>query len=285
MIVRLKETEKAAHLFEGWQETIIWSCLQKVMGEIYGDAQEDPTSAMALLGDFCFLAGEPDQELVLYAAGRCRTDFVIMVPQDGRWEAVIEACFADGAEALEGAKGPEGRLKKVSRYAIKKEPDIFDREKLQAIVDGLPAGYVLAMIDEDLFTRCGKTPWCRDLVAQYDDYDQYQRYGLGAVILEDGQVVSGASSYSSYLGGIEIEIDTREDRRRKGLALVCGAKLILECLERGWYPSWDAHNRGSVALAEKLGYHFDRGYTAYEVWGGGDGLSTAFEGDEIHQER
>ena len=90
MIVRLKETEKADHLFEGWQETIIWSCLQKVMGEIYGDAQEDPTSAMALLGDFCFLAGEPDQELVLYAAGRCRTDFVIMVPQDGRWEAVIE---------------------------------------------------------------------------------------------------------------------------------------------------------------------------------------------------
>ncbi len=102
MIVRLKETEKAAHLFEGWQETIIWSCLQKVMGEIYGDAQEDPTSAMALLGDFCFLAGEPDQELVLYAAGRCRTDFVIMVPQDGRWEAEksVPVCHKKGAGYL-----------------------------------------------------------------------------------------------------------------------------------------------------------------------------------------
>lgn len=88
---------------------------------------------------------------------------------------------------------------------------------------------------------------------------------LGAVILKDGHPVSGASSYSGYQGGIEIEIDTREDYRRKGLATVCGAKLILECLDRGWYPSWDAQNKWSVALAQKLGYHYDREYTAYEV--------------------
>ena len=42
--------------------------------------------------------------------------------------------------------------------------------------------------------------------------------------------------------------------------------LILECLERGWYPSWDAQNKESVALAEKLGYHFDYEYVAYEVY-------------------
>ena len=34
MIYRLKPTEKAAPLFEGWQETMIWSCLQGIMGEI-----------------------------------------------------------------------------------------------------------------------------------------------------------------------------------------------------------------------------------------------------------
>ena len=67
--------------------------------------------------------------------------------------------------------------------------------------------------------------------------------------------------------GIEIEIDTREDHRRKGLAYACGAKLILECLKRGLYPSWDAQNKWSVALAEKLGYHFDHEYTAYEITG------------------
>ncbi len=260
MVVRIEQTERVAGLFGGWQETMIWSCLQGVMGEIYADAREGPVSAMALLGDFCFLAGVPDLALVRYAAGQCRPDFVIMVPQDERWEAAI----------LEGSK--MGKVKTVSRYAIKKETDVFDRDKLQKIVDGLPEGYVLEMIDEDLFRRCGKICWCRDLVAQYDDYGLYKKYGLGAVVLKDGELVSGASSYSGYHGGIEIEIDTREDQRRKGLALACGAKLILECLERGWYPSWDAHNMGSVALAEKLGYHLDREYTAYEVYDGGKGL-------------
>ena len=82
------------------------------------------------------------------------------------------------------------------------------------------------------------------------------------------ELVAGASSYSSYRGGIEVEIDTREDQRRRGLAYVCGARLILECCSRSLYPSWDAHNLWSVALAEKLGYHFDHSYTAYETEGG-----------------
>lgn len=104
-------------------------------------------------------------------------------------------------------------------------------------------------------------------MAQYEDYDTYRKYGLGVVILKDGEPVSGASSYSGYRGGIEIEIDTKEEHRRKGLAHICGARLILECLDRGLYPSWDAQNPKSAALAEKLGYHQDRAYTAYEIWG------------------
>lgn len=122
-------------------------------------------------------------------------------------------------------------------------------------------------MDEELFGYCRKTTWCRDWVSQYENYAAYREYGLGVVIAKGGEPVSGASSYSSYMGGIEIEIDTREDYRRKGLAYICGAKLILECLKRGWYPSWDAQNKWSVGLAEKLGYHLDCEYMAYEVEG------------------
>ena len=46
---------------------------------------------------------------------------------------------------------------------------------------------------------------------------------------------------------------------------MCGAALILKCLERGLYPSWDAHNKESLALAQKLGYIFDREYLCYIV--------------------
>lgn len=263
MIFELKNTEKAAPLFEGWQESMIWSCVQNIMGKIYADSPEHPASAMALLADFCFFAGKPDAELVRYWSRLNMPDAadspapspswgIIMVPQNREWGELIESCYGEKAN-------------KVTRYAIKKEPDLFDRAKLQAAAEALPAGYTLKMMDEKLYLQCREIPWCRDWVSNYPDYAMYQRYGLGAVILKEGEPVSGASSYTSYRGGIEVEIDTREDCRRKGLAYACGARLILECLERGWYPSWDAQNLWSAALAEKLGYHFDHEYTAYEV--------------------
>lgn len=252
IMIELKDTGKAAPLFEGWQETLIWSCLQGVMGKIYVDSAQTPVAAAAVLGDFCFLAGKANRELVNHERMWENRDFLILVPGNAEWENLIEECYGK-------------RVKKVVRYAIKKEPDVFDRKKLQEMADMLPDGYELKMMDEVLFDHCREIAWCRDWVAQYDSYELYRRYGLGAVILKDGEPVSGASSYSGYQGGIEIEIDTREDYRRKGLATVCGAKLILECLDRGWYPSWDAQNKWSAALAKKLGYHYDREYTAYEA--------------------
>lgn len=233
---------------------MIWSCLQKVMGDIYTDDPDQPLSAMAILGDFCFFAGEPDRELVLFKPDGCSRDFIIMIPQNKDWGDMICKCYGEKA-------------RKVTRYAIKKEPDIFDKEKLQAIAERLPLQYSLRMIDRELFEKCRKISWCRDLVSQYDTYEMYEMHGLGCVILKDGEPVSGASSYSSYLNGIEIEIDTSEDYRRRGLASVCGACLILECLKKNRYPSWDAQNEWSVSLAEKLGYHFSHEYTAYEIRG------------------
>ena len=256
MVYKMSEhnRNKAEALFDGWQETLIWSCLQNVMGHIYVNHSENPTAAMAILGDFSFFAGMPDKELIAYKPDWCSQDFMIMVPGNDEWAALIVECYQEKA-------------KKVTRYAIKKEKDIFDNIYLQTVVDGLPDTYKVKMIDEQIFEQCKKISWCRDFVSQYDSYAFYQKYGLGAVILKGDEIVSGASSYSGYLGGIEIEIDTREDYRRRGLAFTAGAKLILECLNRDWYPSWDAQNKWSVALAEKLGYHYSHDYTAYEISG------------------
>jgi predicted GNAT family acetyltransferase len=90
-------------------------------------------------------------------------------------------------------------------------------------------------------------------------------HGIGYVILQNDEIISGASSYTYCDGRIEITIETREDFRKRGLALACAARLILECLERDIYPRWDAANIASVALAEKLGYRFSRDYGVYSI--------------------
>ncbi|MDD3279862.1 MAG: GNAT family N-acetyltransferase [Lachnospiraceae bacterium] len=254
MVYKVNDQEKAAVIFGNWEESMIWSCLQGVMGSIYVNDERDPVSAMAILGDFCFFAGKTSRELVAYKPEWCRQDFIIAVPQNRQWAEEIEKYYG-------------GKAKKIVRYAIKKEQNLFDQEKLEHIVKGLPADYSIRLIDQGIFDYCRKEDWCCDFVSQFSDYHAYEKSGLGVVIMKDGIPVSGASSYSAYLGGIEIEIDTKKEYRRKGLASVCGAKLILECLDRGLYPSWDAQNLWSVALAEKLGYHFDREYDAYEIYG------------------
>ncbi|MDO5541024.1 MAG: GNAT family N-acetyltransferase [Eubacteriales bacterium] len=254
MIYEINDRDSVVFIFGDWKETIIWSCLQGVMGYVYADDKYNPTSAMAILGDFCFFAGTPDRELIAFKPEWCTQEFIIAVPQNHQWAEEIEKYYGSKA-------------KKVTRYAMKKEQNIFDRRKLESIVKKLPSEYIVRLIDKPIFDYCKKEEWCRDLVSQFSDYSFYQKSGLGVVITKNGIPVSGASSYSAYPGGIEIEIDTKMEYRRKGLASICGAKLILECLDRGLYPSWDAQNVWSAALAEKLGYHLDYEYDAYEICG------------------
>lgn len=254
MIYEITDTRKISALFEKWEETLIWSCLQGIMGKVYADSLNTPTSAMAIIGDFTFFAGKPNIELAAYKPDWCTQSFMIMVPQNECWKDIIIRFYGKKAKI-------------VSRYAIKKEPHVFDKRRLERVVASLPEQYALSMIDEQLYQMCKAETWSADLVSQFSSYEKYHELGIGAVVCHNNRIVSGASSYSRYQDGIEIEIDTREEYRRKGLAYVCGAKLILECLKRNLYPSWDAHNKGSVALAEKLGYHYSHTYAAIEIWG------------------
>lgn len=50
----------------------------------------------------------------------------------------------------------------ISRYAIKKEPYIFDKKKLETAVDSLPNQYTLSMIDEQLYQMCKVETWSAD---------------------------------------------------------------------------------------------------------------------------
>lgn len=238
---------KVEALFGDWEEALIWSCLQGYMGNMSFDTEENPTSGMIDIGDFCFLAGEPNVALLSGLSGA-----KLLIPKDQPWESLIERYF-------------NGRVKKTLRYAIKKETNMFNREILTAYVNTLGRSYELKLFDQEIFELARAESWSADLCSQFRDFADYENKAIGVAILYHGKLVSGASPYAVYNGGIEIEIDTKPEYRKKGLATICGAKLILECLDRGLYPSWDAHDLRSVALAEKLGYHVDHPYTTYEL--------------------
>lgn len=66
MIYEIKNSHNVSALFDEWEETLIWSCLQGIMGKLYADDLVNPTAAMAILGDFTFFAGKPSVEFISY---------------------------------------------------------------------------------------------------------------------------------------------------------------------------------------------------------------------------
>ena len=84
MINIVENLENAAGLFNGWSETMIWSCVQGIMGNVYSD--DEYRTAVAAIGDFCFFEGNPDVYAVKYIIENSGREYTIAVPQNELWE-------------------------------------------------------------------------------------------------------------------------------------------------------------------------------------------------------
>ena len=245
---KLSEPQKAKALFGDWQETVIWSAVEGIMGDIYAD--DTLQAACAVLGDLAFIASPSMDEDAVQSVLRyvkAQTDHALfLVAQD-------EKLFALCVKLL-------GNVQTGWRYGLGKD-NTFDAERLKAFVSELPEGYELSGMTPAIWAQITeKKDWMWDFISNFPDYAAFDRTALGVFALKDGEIVCGASSYSAYNGGIEVEIGTHVDHRRKHLARCCAAQLILNCLERGLYASWDAANLMSAALAQQLGYRFSHTY-------------------------
>lgn len=245
-----KGLQKAWNLFADTQETLIWSALQGVMGQAVGDDPDEPSAVRTITGDFAFFAGDPNTS---GAEALIRSVTVPLLGcgdrQTESWKERILSIW------------PDAQI--FDRYTIQKETH-FDRNKLEEYARSLPDGFTIVPIDERWYECCLKEKWMCDFVSNFSSASDFIQRGLGFLAIDPmGQPAAGATSYTIYQGGVEIEVDTNENYRRKGLALAVCAKLILTCLDKGLYPSWDAANLASVALAQKLGYQPGHHYEVF----------------------
>lgn len=243
---RIKEYEQF------FNDTTCLAVLQGVGGAAYVDCVERPKSLAMVFGDFSFYFGElpkeDAKEAIENILSECEKTWSIMVPESSQWLEFFEE---------------NGTFYKSERYRLKKRTEPFDKELLQGFVRELDKEYEIAAIDEKWFERLKEDPWGKELCTEGLTAKEFVEHALGFLVLKDGEPAAGISSYAYYDKGIEIEVDTKEEYRKKGLARVLGARIILECMERGLYPNWEAANMISAKLAESLGYEFDRAYPVY----------------------
>jgi len=238
------------------KEVLVRGAVDGTVGRVWVPKLENSSYCLIVVGDFVYLMGLPpkghgamDLKTQIY---KMITSKSLIYPQNERWAEWIEDQFL-------------GQTRMVSRYALKKDEHHFDVEQLKQFVNQIPKGIKMKRIDDRLYQQVMKEEWSRDLCANFEDVKHFHASGFGYVAVKGREIVAGCSAYGASEGMMEIEVDTRKDYRRQGLALACSAAFLLECLERNIIPNWDAANLKSVGLAEKLGYIYDQEYQVYQI--------------------
>ncbi len=238
-------------LFSGFHDTVLLSCLQGHLGTAWVDDIEKPTVAQVIVGDFVFYAGNPNAPAATPLLHNLPNYTLAIVISD-EWKQKIEEVH-------------EGHFEKFSRYSFKKDAAGLNVERLMEFKSRISDDFQIKRMDAKLLANPSLHKLSEDFVSQFENHDDFLNRGIGFAITYQNKVVSAASSYTFYDEGIEIEIETHPDYRRRGLGTAVASALILFCLSKGLYPSWDAAHSGSAAMARKLGYQFDSEYDTYYI--------------------
>ncbi len=105
------------------------------------------------------------------------------------------------------------------------------------------------------------------VVEDWDSAGNFLEHGVGFCMTVDGRIASVCYSATSGNGIVPIQIDTREEYRRKGLAFITCAAFIEHCLEYGLWPRWecDVSNVASASLARMLGFVLHSELTVFRM--------------------
>jgi len=234
---------QATLLFEGVTNSkpVIFSVLENnVAGEVYVDDAVKPQTALVVLLDMLFLAGNSNTE-VCEDISNLLENKIFTGKEWGYWDFY---CMNDQLRVgMERVMGPkiEGY---PTRLTFALDHEVFD--SFRNWRERIPEGFSMEVIDRDFLMKHGRDQefWASST----------KRFGF--VLTKGGEEVSECSSVFVGGGMAEISIETKESYRRQGFAtLVCSA-FIEHCISIGIEPNWGCWDfrEGSAELASKLGF-------------------------------
>lgn len=240
-------------MFSWCRDSMIYSYFEGNIGIGFADSIDAPVWAAVFSGDFVFLSGRAQGVEELAARIGAMSHDVVLIPEDvAAWKEGLSACGLS--------------LTEVTRFHTRVPKGGFDEGLLRGLAGQIarfkrgclrPAG-------SEEYAELAACSWENAFVANFRDEEDFRKHGFAFCAYIGRDLAAAASTFGYYSGGFELQIATRPDYRGQGLAVICGARFLLECLERGKTPHWDAANETSLHIAEKLGFEPDGEYTALE---------------------
>jgi len=236
----LFETHKRAR-------AVIFPALDQGRGRLWTNSLESPIVARLQLVMIHAVTGDstsPDAEEIV----RMIEPMQLVFGPNDKWTRIIKELWGE-------------RLGIQLRALF--SPKSLDLDKLRHLREQIPPNYTLERMDLESIKGMDKRR-AMHIPMFFGSSEEFFKMGIAFCIKHDDKVVSIASTFTPYTDEFEIQVDTSDpEHRRKGLATVVSAALMVHALENGLVPHWDAGNEASIELALKLGYTNPDRWKAY----------------------
>ncbi|MFW9808986.1 MAG: GNAT family N-acetyltransferase [Candidatus Thorarchaeota archaeon] len=251
MIVEWDSEDRSGvrHLFHPHKRAraIIFPALDLGLGQVWTNSRESPTVARLQLSVINALAGDSSSSDAVDIV-RMIEPMQLAFGHDDNWTLIIKELWGDCLEIQ-------------PRTVFTTES--LDLDHLRVLREQIPSGYHLERMSLEDVQRIDKRK-AMHIPILFGSSEEFCKKGIGYCIKHDNKIVCMASTFTPFTDMFEIQVDTFDsEHRRKGLATVASAALMVYALENGITPYWDAANEASIQLALKLGYTEPDPWEAY----------------------
>ncbi len=213
------------------------------MGRAYVDDPARPAAWRITIGPFWYFAGDAGSP-----GGRALLAefpaYNLLMPSPPEWTDAAREHFGD-------------KLVAFPRYSF--SADDLSEAHLSHVLDNSPHRERVRRVDAELLAR-------PDNYVAIDDFDSpadFLERGIAYTLMEDDKLTGAVYSSLVCNRGIEVSLFVDKPYRRRGIATAIAAALLLECVQRGMRPNWDAANLESCTIAERLGYTHIGSYDSF----------------------
>jgi hypothetical protein len=200
-------------------------------------------------GTFTMFAGDTKNEVAFELVRKLSHLYWIM-PCSEEWLNLIKDVHDD-------------KLVQSERYSFSGER--LEKSHLIDLIENNPFKEMLCKIDMEMANKMAEDELNKYHFMNYNSPEHFINTGFGYCVKIDNKIVSACSCGLICKVGAEICIITHPDYREKDLATLTAAKFILNCLDNGLVPHWDAATPKSVGIAKKLGYTYVGSYNVYHI--------------------
>lgn len=251
--LELNDYKKVLPLIQSKHHLSVFSVIQGIMqGEIFVNNLENPTATLIQTSECNILAGNTDDEAFNSSISDELGFWDPVFPDSEEWIRMIPLVHQNHF------------VRPYTRCYYSLTPENFiDTNKV------LPQGFTVEQVDPN-FLRLNNFKYADEIIGLMEDWgteDSFVKNGGGAYVRNQDEIISRSMWDCTYDGKVEIGIETKRNEYRKmGLGTIAASSTIKACFERGYNTvGWHCveTNKGSRAIASKLGFKLKDTYTAF----------------------